>query len=293
MPDFEITHQTIYRHGAPASAAWQMLQLQPREEEGQACLDFQLELHPAAADLTTREDFFGNTHHYFSVCDSHTELSITSRAVVRRANVEPPLAAVSPPVAEVRQRTRELIQSGVGYLLEQYLGASPQVPLPPAAAKLAEGLSSELPILEWIGELGRRFSAAYTFDTTATVVSTPFAEVLEKKRGVCQDLSHQFISCVRQQGLAAGYVSGYLLSSPPPGQPRLHGADAMHAWVSIHVPELGWIDYDPTNACFAGTGHIVVARGRDYGDVSPTRGVFNGSQSPVLFIGVTVEQVDA
>jgi transglutaminase-like putative cysteine protease len=116
--------------------------------------------------------------------------------------------------------------------------------------------------------------------------------VLEQRRGVCQDFTHLFLSCVRQQGLAAAYVSGYLLTRPPPGQPRLRGADAMHAWASIYVPEIGWVDYDPTNAGFPAAGHIVVARGRDYGDVSPTRGVFTGSYSPILRVAVTVEPTD-
>ena len=115
------------------------------------------------------------------------------------------------------------------------------------------------------------------------------SEVLQSRRGVCQDFTHLFLSCVRQQGLPAAYVSGYLLTKPPPGQPRLRGADAMHAWASVFVPEVGWVDYDPTNTCFTGTGHIVVARGRDYADVSPTRGVFSGGGNHILNIGVTVE----
>ncbi|HEY8994961.1 MAG TPA: transglutaminase family protein [Lacunisphaera sp.] len=292
MPDYRITHETVYQHAAPAGAAWQMLQLQPREEPAQECLDFQLELSPPAPDLSTRQDFFGNTRHYFSVREPHRELAIISRAVVRRDAPPLPLPGLSPSFAESRDRVRHSIQSGEGCLLEQYLCATTHVPFLPAAATLAGDLAPAMPALAWIEELGRRFAATFTFDPAATDVSTPLGEVLENKRGVCQDFTHLFLSCVRQHGLPAAYVSGYLLTSPPPGQPRLRGADAMHAWVSVYVPEVGWVDYDPTNSCFAAAGHIVVARGRDYADVSPTRGVFTGSYSPILKVEVTVEPVE-
>lgn len=292
MPDYRITHQTVYRHSAPAGAAWQMLQLQPREEAAQECIDFQLELHPSAPDLSTRRDFFGNTRHYFSVREPHRELAITSHAIVRREAPTLPLPGLSPSFAESRDRVRLAIQSGESCQLEQYLCATAHVPFLPASAALADGLDPAAPALTWIEELGRRFAETFTFDSTATDVGTPLTEVLETKRGVCQDFTHLFLSCVRQHGLPAAYVSGYLLTQPPPGQPRLRGADAMHAWASVYVPEIGWVDYDPTNSCFAAAGHIVVARGRDFADVSPTRGVFTGSYSPILRIAVTVEPVE-
>lgn len=292
MPEYRITHQTVYEHGAPAGAAWQMLQLQPRHEAAQECLDFQLELNPATSDLSQRQDFFGNTRHYFSVREPHRELSITSHAIVRREAPALPLPGLSPSLAEARARTRHSIQSGEGFLLEQYLCTTPQVPLLADTTALADGLDPALPVLAWLEELGRRFDEAFTFDPSATTTSTPLAEVWASKRGVCQDFTHVLLSCLRQHGLPAAYVSGYLLTAPPPGQARLRGADAMHAWASIHVPEIGWVDYDPTNACFAAEGHIVVARGRDYSDVSPTHGYFTGSYSPRLRVGVTVEPVE-
>jgi transglutaminase-like putative cysteine protease len=289
VPEYRITHQTVYQHAAPAGAAWQMLQLQPRPEPTQECLDFQLQIDPAPADLSTRTDYFGNTRHFFSVREPHRELSITSHATVRREGPALPLPGITPTVTEVWARTRGLVQSGEAFELEQYLNATAQVPLLRPVAELANGIDYDLPVVEWLAALGRRFAETFTFDPTATDVSTPLAEVLEKKRGVCQDFTHLFLSCVRQHGLPAAYVSGYLLTMPPPGQPRLRGADAMHAWASVHVPEVGWIHYDPTNSCFPAAGHIVVARGRDYADVSPTRGVFTGSYSPILRIAVTVE----
>jgi len=292
MPDYRITHQTVYQHSAPAAAAWQMLQLMPRQEAAQECLDFQLELRPPAPDLSTREDFFGNTRHYFSVREPHRELAITSHATVRRHQPTLPIPTLSPAINEARDRTRTLIQGGESCSLEQYLCATTHVPFLPDTAALADGLDPAQPALVWIEALGRRFAETFTFDATATDISTPLTVVLAQKRGVCQDFTHLFLSCVRQQGLPAAYVSGYLLTNPPPGQSRLRGADAMHAWASVYVPEIGWVDYDPTNSRFAGNGHIVVARGRDFADVSPTRGVFTGSYSPILRVEVTVEPVE-
>lgn len=291
MPEYRITHHTVYRHSAAASAAWQMLQLQPRQEAAQECLDFQLELRPAAADLATREDYFGNTRHFFSVREPHHELSITSHAVVHRGEPALPMSGLSPSLADCRARTQHAILSGVDFSLEQYLGATPAVPLLPEAAALADGLDENMPVLDWLAKLGVIFTEKFTFDSSATDITTPLQEVLSTRRGVCQDFTHLLLSCLRQHKLPAAYVSGYLLTNPPPGMPRLRGADAMHAWVSVHLPDFGWVDYDPTNACFVSNEHIVVARGRDYNDVSPTRGVFTGSYSPVLSIGVTVEPI--
>jgi transglutaminase-like putative cysteine protease len=290
MASIRITHQTTYRHGGPATAAWQMLQLRPRNEPAQDCLDFQLEISPPAPELETRTDYFGNTRHFFSIREPHQELTVTSRSTVRRSEEARPLPGITQPLAAARSHVAALVRDRGQFELEQYLHATLRVPLLPGAAALADGLDPEtIPLLDWIEQLGRRFSETFTFDPTATDVGTTLAELLQTRRGVCQDFAHLFLSCVRQYGLPAAYVSGYLLTKPPPGQPRLRGADAMHAWASVFVPEVGWVDYDPTNNCFVGSGHIVVARGRDYSDVSPTRGVFSGGGGHILHIGVTVE----
>jgi transglutaminase-like putative cysteine protease len=290
MPTLRITHHTVCRHRGLATAAWQMLQLQPRDEPVQECLDFQLEISPAASDLDSRTDYFGNTRHFFSLCEPHGEMTVTSHSTVRRNADVRPLPGITLPLRSARAQVTNLIRERGQFELEQYLHATARVPLLTAAGALADGLEAgHPPLLEWIEKLGRKFGQNFTFDPTATAVSTPLREVLQTRRGVCQDFTHLFLSCVRQQGLPAAYVSGYLLTNPPPGQPRLRGADAMHAWVSVFVPEVGWVDYDPTNTCFTGMGHIVVARGRDYTDVSPTRGVFGGGGGHRLSIEVTVE----
>ncbi len=292
MPLYQITHLTRYRHAAPAVAAWQMLQLHPRAETAQRCLDFQLRIAPAAPDLDTRTDYFGNTRHFFSLREPHTELSITSLAIVHRDAPELPLAEGTPTFAETRALVDELVLAGTHFELEQYRQPSPLVPFLPDADALADDIDPTLPLLDWLAALGESFADDFTFDARATDLSTPISEVLAQRRGVCQDFTHLLLSCLRQHGLPAAYVSGYLLTQPPPGQPRLRGADAMHAWISVYCPGTGWIDFDPTNNCFVGEGHIVVARGRDYRDISPTCGVFTGAYPPSPLVGVTVEPID-
>jgi transglutaminase-like putative cysteine protease len=143
--------------------------------------------------------------------------------------------------------------------------------------------------LEAAIDLNDRIHADFVFDPTATTVSTPLLEVLEKRRGVCQDFAHLQLACLRSLGLAARYVSGYLETIPPPGQPRLTGADASHAWVSLFFPGIGWIDLDPTNKCLPSMRHITTAWGRDYSDVSPIRGILVGSGEHNLVVAVDVE----
>jgi transglutaminase-like putative cysteine protease len=202
------------------------------------------------------------------------------------------MPGLTPSLAEAREQVDRAVLSE-DFTIEQFRHASRFVPLLASAGALADelGVTSQLPALTWFSTLGKRFHDAFIYDSDATEISTPLSEVLKHRRGVCQDFAHVLVSCIRQQGLPAAYVSGYLLTKPPPGKERLRGADATHAWVSAYIPGTGWIDYDPTNACFAGNGHIVVARGRDFSDVSPVKGLFSGGAHK-LTTEVTVEPAD-
>jgi transglutaminase-like putative cysteine protease len=293
MPRYRITHTTLSRHATAVTSAWQVLHLQPRAEANQECSDFKLEISPRPSDLDSRADYFANTVHQFSLQEPHRELSICSKSVVVRGEPAVPMAGLTPPVAECRKSFADSVAKGE-FDLEQYKQPSPRVPLIREARALAEGLDADDPtILAWVTRLGERFREQFVFDPSATVVSTPLTHIVSTRRGVCQDFAHLFISCARCNGIPAAYVSGYIHTRSAEGRARLAGADASHAWVSVFVPGTGWIDYDPTNHCFAGSGHVVVARGRDYGDVSPTRGVFSGGGRHLLTIGVTVESADA
>lgn len=292
MPLYRVTHVTTCRHDVPANGGWQVMHLKPRAEPGQECLEFELDIRPRPSDLVEREDVFGNSRHVFSLRETHRELEIASRSLVRRGDPAVPMPGLTPSLPAARRLAQQAILGG-DFELEQYLRASPRVPLLPGAAALADGLGGDdTPLLGWIESLGARFGERFVFDRDATGVNTPLAEALARGRGVCQDFAHLFLSCVRQLGLPAAYVSGYLLTAPPEGGKRLVGADASHAWVSIFAPGTGWVDYDPTNRVFAGAEHIVVARGRDYSDVSPTRGVYSGGGAHRLLVSVTVEPVD-
>lgn len=293
MPRYRITHLTRYEHRGNATGAWQSLHLQPRHEASQHCNSFELEVSPHPSDLASRLDFFGNKQHIVTLHEPHKELSITSRSIVTREEPALPMAGLTPSLAESRTRVDTAVLSE-DFTLEQFRHPSRFVPFVAGATALADefGLTDSVPALEWLGELGRRFHGAFTYDSQATEISTPLSEVLEHRHGVCQDFAHLLVSCIRQKGLPCAYVSGYLLTNPPPGQERLRGADATHAWISAFIPGTGWIDYDPTNACFPGTGHIVVARGRDFSDVSPVKGLFAGGAHK-LKTEVTVEPADA
>ena len=291
---YSVVHVTCYTHASAASAAWQALHLQPRNEAAQHCEAFELQVSPHPSDLTSRFDYFGNKQHLFTLREPHQELRITSRSIVRREPPALPPAGATALMGAVPERVDEAVADD-DFTIEQFRHASPLVPLLPEARALAAELVPEFgpdsESLAWFAALGARFSDAFEFDREATQISTPLAEVVAHRRGVCQDFAHLLISCLRQHGLPAAYVSGYLLTRPPAGQHRLIGADASHAWVSAFLPGAGWIDYDPTNACFAGSGHIVVARGRDFYDVSPVKGLFSGGGSQELETGVTVEEV--
>jgi transglutaminase-like putative cysteine protease len=294
MPHFSITHQTRYTHTTPAGSAWQSLHLQPRNEGAQKCESFEIQISPHPADLSSRYDYFGNKQHFFTLQEPHKELSITSRSRVLRGEPVLTMAGLTPAFEDIPALVDQAVLAE-DYGLEQYLNATALVPLLPEVRdfsdELGAGLDPRLPTLNWLELVGDRFHHAFTFDREATEISTPLSEVIAKRRGVCQDFAHLLISCLRHCGLPAAYVSGYLLTHPPAGNPRAIGADASHAWVSVFIPGSGWVDYDPTNACFVGSEHIVVARGRDFRDVSPVKGLFSGGGVRVLETGVSVEVV--
>lgn len=292
MPLYRIQHGTTYRHSLPAASAWQTLRLRPRDDAAQRCLEFDLDVSPRALDLAARRDAFGNTQHVFSVREAHDVFSITSTSLVRRELVPLPPTAATPSLAAARAGTEQAVLTG-DFHLEQFRHPSPAVPAMGAALDfLVSPLSPDSPVLLALGKLGEFFRTRFAFDPTATDIGTPLDVVLRQRRGVCQDFAHLYLACARRLGLAAAYVSGYLLTQPPPGQARLIGADAMHAWVSVYVPGHGWIDYDPTNHCFVGDCHVVVAHGRDYADIPPVRGLFNGGGRHTLYLGVTMELVE-
>ncbi len=323
---YRVTHQTVYHYSEPVTLCHNVLRLTPRCTDRQTCLWSKLRVTPQPAVTNRWTDYFGNDSTFFTVQDRHEQLDIvmTSEAVVRPTPL--PVLEQSPPWDTVPVRLAngepgasatggwgEPGASATGVLSTQYSVLSTQYSGLPAHRDPADldayqytfdslhiTATSQLadyarpsfppgrPLLAAVQDLTRRIYSDFRYDPRATTVATPLGDVLQNRRGVCQDFAHLEIGCLRSLGLAARYISGYLLTTPPPGQARLIGADASHAWLAVYVPGMGWFDFDPTNNQIASEKHITVAWGRDYDDVSPIKGVILGGGRQSITVSVDV-----
>jgi transglutaminase-like putative cysteine protease len=274
---FDITLAIHYRYQSAARSARTLLRMQPLHRPGQRLISGLLEIDPPPATRRDWTDFFGN-----AVCELAHDAP-TDRLSFRysgRVERQPPAGVLdlSCPLFDL---PREL--AGVADLGPQaphhFTGASERVaPWPEIAAFARAVTSPAMSVLTALEAVSRQMHAEFDFDPGATDVRTDPAEAFRNRRGVCQDISHVTIAALRALGIPAGYVSGFLRTVPPEGQPRLEGADAMHAWVMAWCgQELGWVQIDPTNAMHAGADHVTVALGRDYADVAPVRGALTSS----------------
>ncbi|MBA4107091.1 MAG: transglutaminase [Pirellula sp.] len=289
---YTIKHRTWYAYAEAAPVCHNMLHLAPRDMPRQVCSDYRLRIVPEPAFIMRRTDWFGNFVDYFSIEGSHNGLEVLSQSIVRLS--PPPKLTPSeslPWEAVVRQSTPEA--SAADLSVYQLTLRSPRVR--PSVQLRDYALPSFVagrPLLEAIIDLTARIHRDFEFDPKATTVHTPLEELLRLRRGVCQDFAHLAIGCVRSMGLPGRYVSGYLRTTPPPGKPRMVGADASHAWASVHCGPLGWIDFDPTNNALIGESHISIAWGRDYSDVCPIQGVFVGGGEHSMGVNVDVIPAD-
>ena len=290
---YRVIHETRYQYAAPVSSARQIAHLTPRATEWQAVLEHRLSISPVPTEQSEGEDFFGNRVTRFTHDSGFDEQVIHAESVVE---VRPHTPASDAPSPDWRS-VREMCADGTPALrfeLAQFCTASTLAPVLPEAAEFAKGALREGgPWLTCLLDLTNSIHADFVFDPAATTLTTPVLEIIENKRGVCQDFAHLMISCLRSVGLPARYVSGYILTHPPAGQPRLTGADASHAWVSAYCPEFGWVDFDPTNGKLADTEFITLGWGRDFSDVTPLRGVVLGSGAQEMEVRVTVMPLDA
>jgi transglutaminase-like putative cysteine protease len=290
---YDIRHVTTYTYEDPVSFARCSLRLEPASGEGQELISHGVEIRPRPSERASRRDFFGTLTDSVLIETAHRTLRIDSRSRVSVARRAASRGEQSPPWESVRDHALEATSlqpsSPVGYVF-----ASPLVPvLGRLSAYGAESFPPGRGILAAAVELMHRIRNDFRYDAKATVVSTPLAEAFDKRHGVCQDFAHVMIAGLRGLGLPAAYVSGYLRTVPPPGQPRLQGADATHAWVSLWCGEaMGWVGLDPTNDLVVGNDHIVLARGRDFSDVSPIDGVIVGSPKQQLAVAVDVLLVE-
>jgi transglutaminase-like putative cysteine protease len=294
---YRIVHVTKYRYAEPVSTSHHELHLSPRPSERQSCRHEELSISPTPATTRQRDDYFGNRCTYLELHEAHRELTVISRCEIELASAAAsvPLAIGNPDggppweavCAGVRQpRSAELVAACELTFESPYVAVTAAV-----AAYAAPSFPHGRPLLEAVRDLTGRIHADFAYDKHATTVSTSVDEVLQHRRGVCQDFAHLQIACLRAMGLPARYVSGYLVTTPAPGKPRLVGADASHAWISVYCPGAGWASFDPTNDVVPDDKHITIAWGRDFGDVTPMRGVIMGGSRHELNVSVDVSVV--
>jgi len=290
---FRIRHTTQYRYSEPVSLCHNVAHLRPRATATQNCLSTQLSVSPLPSRSHAWEDLFGNRQDYFSIQEPHSELTVTALSEVEVMSARDLLDSAFPIAWE--QALEHLRQTADPQVLEarQFTLESNFIELSAAIADYAAcSFTAGRPLLEAVHDVMQRIHRDFTYDPHFSSIATPLHQVLEHRRGVCQDFAHMAIACLRSCGLAARYVSGYLETLPPPGEEKLVGADASHAWFGVYVPYQGWVDFDPTNDQIPAEQYITAAWGRDYADVAPLKGVlFGGGDKHQLDVAVDVERM--
>ena len=284
-----VSHRTETHYSARVEVAYHCAHLSPRQDERQRVVDVQLMIEPPPSQCASTRDSFGNVRTEFALYVPHEMLSVS---VQSRVWVTPRPGPLDPSASAAW----EDVASGLRYSLDasfrpasEFVFASPYVPLLTALHDYAQPIfTPDRSYLDAAIALMEQVHGDFAYESGVTEVDTPLIDAFRLRRGVCQDFAHLMLGMLRSLGLPARYVSGYLQTQPPPGQPRLLGADASHAWISIWCPVLGWVDLDPTNAVMPDASHVTVAVGRDYGDVVPLRGVIQGGASHTLEVSVDV-----
>jgi len=289
---YHVRHDTRYCYERPVGESHQLLRVTPRTLPGQTRVAHRIDVSPEPTRMQDFVDSFGNAVRKLHFEADHAELQIRAESWVEIEPRTAPALAASPPWDDVREQLAYRAHRHLAPAVldaSAFLFESTDVRLKRDFADYAaRDFGPGVPLLLAVDALMRRINAEFVFDTKATDVTTPVTEVFATRRGVCQDFAHLMISCLRSLGLAARYVSGYILTRPPPGRPRLVGADATHAWLSVFCPDPGWVDFDPTNAVLPDREHIMIGWGRDFTDVSPVRGVILGGGDHEPEIAVTV-----
>jgi len=286
---YQLSHLTRYQYQRPIANSYNLTCLQPRQLPWQQVLDVQLKVTPMPCTQYSHVDLFGNQRQFLHLLAPHQDMTVQLQAQI---DVHPrQLAAQLGDGLSLTDATehRQLTDPVVALCRH----ASRNIPLLADAAALWQQVyRADLSMLQNVALLNQLIYQEFQYDPEFSTVVTPIADVLQHKRGVCQDFAQLAISCLRSQGIAARYVSGYLETRPPPGQPRLQGADASHAWFAVFDPRLGWVDFDPTNNLLADVQHLTLAFGRDYADVVPLKGVLQGIGEHQLQVAVDVLALD-
>lgn len=286
----QVRHRTVYQYSEPVGLSHHLAHLAPRSSTRQRRLCFELVIHPAPRLIDHGLDYFGNETSFFELDTPHDRLRVDALSTVE---VVPPPALDLQAGPGWEATAARLAEDPELTAVAEFTTPSSHVPAVAAVVDYARpSFPPGRPLRAAVRDLVARIHRDFRFDATATSIATPIAEVLAERHGVCQDFAHLAIGCLRGLGLAARYVSGYIETTPPPGQPRLAGADASHAWVAVYCPEAGWVEADPTNDLMPVDRHVVVGWGRDFADVSPLKGVILGGGWQTVDVAVDVTADD-
>ena len=289
---YQVTHITEYQYSDMVSLCQNEARLKPRNSLHQKCLKTSLDIQPRPDSLHERLDFFGNRVSYISIQQPHKQFTVTAKSEIETlsGSKDQDLSTDLAWEQVVKHYRTDLSEDILD--ARQYILNSPMVTRTRELASYAErSFLKDRPIVDAVHDLMTRIYRDFTYDPGFTTLATPLSQVLKHRRGVCQDFAHLAIGCLRAQGLAAKYVSGYIETLPAEGEEKLVGSDASHAWFSVYVPKVGWIDFDPTNNQITMDKHITVAWGRDYSDVTPLNGVIFGGGEHKLSVAVDVTRL--
>ncbi|HZZ75946.1 MAG TPA: transglutaminase family protein [Puia sp.] len=290
---YTIQHKTSYTYLEPVSLCHNIARLVPRNTSEQICKNTNIQIEPKPDRINEYEDFFGNRVIYFSIEKEHWELAVNVTSEVERHHSGQIKMQVyrNAILEEVKKEIQNLKGDSVD--IRQYMFETPMTAQNEEILQFAlESFQSGKSVFEATEDLTKRIFKEFEYKPGHTTVSTPLAQVMKERKGVCQDFAHLAISCIRAVGLPARYVSGYIETISPEGKEKLIGTDASHAWFSIYIPDMGWIDFDPTNNCIVSDQHITIGWGRDYADIAPLDGIILSSGSHELTVSVDVKRTN-
>lgn len=288
---YTVNHTTTYNYNETVPLCHNIAMLAPRNTPSQTCRSFHINISPVPEIIEEYQDFFGNKAFYFVVEQEHETLTVTSHSVIEKKQTSEKENLIQSPSWE---DVRDILSASAGKFMDEKQYSIPTditEPTDTIHQYAAQSFTTGRPFFEAVFELMQRIYKDFTYKSGFTTISTPLADVMKQRKGVCQDFAHLGIACIQAMGLPARYVSGYLETIAPPGKEKLTGADASHAWFAVFIPGIGWLDFDPTNNKIPDDQYITIGWGRNYFDIIPLRGVIMSSDKHELSVSVDVKKI--